>query len=490
MGYARKAAKSTIIVFVISIAAAFLGYLIRMVLARKLTPADYGLFFAVFTFVNFISIFKNLGLTHALVKYIPDFQVKKKLDSIKSAIVTVLGVKVVLSLIFALGIILFSGYLADHYFKNKAAVPLLFIFALIIVIQNLKETLKLLFNAFQKMTSFSFMYFIENLTVLTLIILFSYLNLGVLSPALAYLSAYLFVFVLFFPIFLKTYNIFRYKTNLSSQLTKKLFKFGILTTLAGVGGTIILYTDTLILTHFSSLEEVGIYNVVVPTAMLLDFFGKSVGQVIFPMVSELHAKKLKKYISKGALLLQKYSFIIVIPAALIMFSFPRLIIKTLFGAEYISGALTLQLLVIGLIFLVIAKINMTLLRAIDKPELGTKMMLIGGLFNLLTNFYFIPKFGMVGAGITSLASYLLTLIVSIFYLTKHIEIKTLWFNWLKIFLSGIIFIGTIDLIKNILDINIFLEATLAIFLGGIVYLFSIWLFRVVNIKELRNVFGF
>ena len=82
MGYKEKAIKRAGIVFVISIIAAFIGYLIRMVLARELTPADYGLFFAAFTLFKFSGLFWKLGLDEALIKYIPDFQVKKKLEQI------------------------------------------------------------------------------------------------------------------------------------------------------------------------------------------------------------------------------------------------------------------------------------------------------------------------------------------------------------------------------------------------------------------------
>ena len=56
MSYAKKAVKRTVIVFVISIIAALIAYIIRMVLARELEPAQYGLFFAVFTlFIIIIS---------------------------------------------------------------------------------------------------------------------------------------------------------------------------------------------------------------------------------------------------------------------------------------------------------------------------------------------------------------------------------------------------------------------------------------------------
>ena len=107
--------------------------------------------------------------------------------------------------------------------------------------------------------------------------------------------------------------------------------------------------------------------------------------------------RLKEYVSLGAGLLQKYSFVVVVPVALVMFSFPEILIRVLFGEEYVLGAWTLRLLVVGLVFFMVAGINMSILSGIGRPKIGTKVLFIGALFNLLTNLYFIPGYGMVGA---------------------------------------------------------------------------------------------
>ena len=47
--YTRFAVRGTLIVLVISLFAGFLGYLVRLVLARNLSVEDFGLFNAVFS---------------------------------------------------------------------------------------------------------------------------------------------------------------------------------------------------------------------------------------------------------------------------------------------------------------------------------------------------------------------------------------------------------------------------------------------------------
>jgi len=488
MGYAKQAAKSTVMVFSVSILAGFFGYLIRMVLARNLSPAEYGLFFACLTFITFIALFKRLGLHSALLKFIPDLQVKKKYGQIKEAIVAVMGINILLSVVIGALIVLFSQFLATHYFKEQAAVQILYLFAIVFVVMTFKFYLRIIFNAFQRMFTFSIMYLVENSLILIIILVLFYFQKSISNAVYAHIITFIVVFLVFLPFFFKTFPFFKYKTRFSSELTKKLLRFGIPVALTGIGSIIILYTDTLILTYFRPLAEVGIYNVVVPTAMLLNFFASSVNQVIFPMVSELWAKKLKNHLVIGAELLQKYSFFVVVPAALVMFSFPTILIKVFFGQAYVSGALTLQLLVIGLVFFIVAGINMTILSAINKPVVTTKIMLTGGLFNLITNFYFIPKYGMIGAGITSLASYLLIMMMSAFYLTKFISINVPVMKWIKTFGAGLLFVLVIAGLRKVLEINMFLEAGVCVAAGGIVYLGACYLLKVVDVKEIKDVF--
>ena len=114
MSYTKKAVKGFAIVFIVNIIAAFFGYLIRIVLARNLTVVEYGLFYAVFTLINFLAIFNNLGMGQAIVKYIPDFLVKKKEDKINSAVVITIIVHIASFIVLALLLILFSGFLAEN----------------------------------------------------------------------------------------------------------------------------------------------------------------------------------------------------------------------------------------------------------------------------------------------------------------------------------------------------------------------------------------
>ena len=119
--YIQKAAQGTGIILVLTLLASLFGYLIRITLASKLTPEEYGLFYAVFIFIGFLWLFKHLGLNSALTKFIPEFLIKKRYTKIKSSIVLVFIIESCLTGLIALILLLFSKFLSVHYFKSLSA---------------------------------------------------------------------------------------------------------------------------------------------------------------------------------------------------------------------------------------------------------------------------------------------------------------------------------------------------------------------------------
>ena len=87
--YTKYAVRSVGTVFFISIIAAFLGYVVRLILAKKLTIEEFGLFYAVFAFLSLLGMFKSFGFDKALVKFIPELRHHKNNDLIKTSIIYV-----------------------------------------------------------------------------------------------------------------------------------------------------------------------------------------------------------------------------------------------------------------------------------------------------------------------------------------------------------------------------------------------------------------
>ena len=200
MSYTKRAARAFIIVFVINIIAAFLGYLIRIVLARNLSVAEYGLFFSVLTLINFLGGFIGLGMGESLVKYIPEFLVKKKYYKVKNAIIITFLVFLATLIILGEALFISSGFLAQYYFKNVLAAQVLLLFIIILFFISFKSILRFSFQAFQNMKLFALMYLAENLFILLLLLWFFNHKKDIFMASYAHILANLLIIILFYPL--------------------------------------------------------------------------------------------------------------------------------------------------------------------------------------------------------------------------------------------------------------------------------------------------
>ena len=470
-----------------NILANLVAYLTRMVLARNLTPAEYGLFYAVFTFVIFFLFFRNLGLGSAMVKYIAEFKIKKKYNAIKTAIISAASFQFLSSLIYGAIFFLSADFLAKYYFKNPLSSIMLKLLVLYVLLSILFIICKNILQGFQKFKVFSLVEFSKNSIVLLLLLLFFYIGMkNVFAPIFAYILVCPILFLILLPFALKAFPFFKYKTENFKPITKQLFLFGLPVLVTSVGGKVIGYVDTLILTHFRTLEEVGIYNVILPSAMLFLYFGISASAVAFPIVSELWAKKDKKRLSGGLKLLHKYAFVLIIPLVFTVFAFSSLFIKLFFGKEYIAGALALQILLVGVLFYIVAGINNNIIAAIGRPKTVTKIILFSAFINLIANIILIPRYGIEGAAIATSISYLIALLLSTYKVTKFIKIGFPKIIWLKLILAGIVFVLTISYIKDLLVLNPWIELIISAIVAFLIYVVMVYLLKVVDIQEIKK----
>jgi O-antigen/teichoic acid export membrane protein len=487
MSYTKKAVRGTIILFVMMVLAAGLGYLIRLFLARNLTQEEYGLFYSVFALITFLALFRNLGLGEALTKKISELNIKKDYPRIKGAILFILMIQLISSFIICVTFFILADYLAIHYFHSPAAATVLRILIIAFFLSALEYMYSFIFAGFQKMEYLSLIDFIRNLFIIILIYILFIYNKSVLVPSYANLISYFIVVMLYLPLLLKIFpDFFRTKMKFDKKIAKGMIKFGVYSFLGVLGLLILGYADTLLLTYFTDLKQVALYNVAVPLISLLWFFSRAVSLAIYPISSELWAKKHKDF-SKGIEKLQRYSFLIIIPLALTMFSFPDIIIRILFGETYVPAQYALQILSIGAIFYTVMTINNHILMAIGKVKQNTYYLLIGGGVNLLLNFILIPLYGILGAATATSLSYLLVLVLTTNQIKHLLKNQLSWQTLFKTFLAGFFFIIVIYVLKRVISANIYIEIILCLGSAIIVYLLFVFLLRLASVNEIKEV---
>jgi stage V sporulation protein B len=489
VSYMRKAIKSTLIIYFFAIIGALFGYFLRILFAHNLTVREYGLFYAVFGLVSLMFIFRDLGYKTALIRYIPEFLVKKQIGNIKSSFVFVFLVQIVYSLIISSFLFLMANYLAVHYFQDMLAVNIIKVLAIWQIISCPLRVIQPGFRGFQKFFLWSIINNLWIMCVFILAFIFFKLNLGYIAPGLAYMFYPLIFTGIFLPIFLKKVfpQFMTEKTKIDKKLFLKLTKFSIPQMFTNSSSVIMGYIDTIMLTVFAGVSGVGLYHVALPTSRLVLLVGDSLNGFLMPFVSELWTKKHIKHLIEGISLIYKYIAIAIAPVVLIVFAFSDLIIKLLFGNEYIGASMPLKVLVLGLAAFTIFKINSAVLLGINKPTTNAKILFISVIFNVIANVILIYFFKVTGAAIATSLSYFLLMFLSLYCLRNIMKIKLPIFYWIKILIVSIIIVLLTYFIKGIININPFIETGLIILIIGVVYIVTLYLIGILDIAEIKQI---
>ena len=215
-----------------------------------------------------------------------------------------------------------------------------------------------------------------------------------------------------------------------------------------------------------------------------------------PLVAENYATNSKIALEKniGAVLFA--TSIIILPSALGIFTFSEEILTLLFSrreAEIAACVSVLRIMSPGIIFSALALPLLSVLQGIGKANIPVMIMLCGCILKLVVNILTIkiPKINILGAGISTVICYFTIFMLSLYFVIKQtgvdISFKKLFY---KPFAAALLCIFTaryaFDLL--ILRVNLVFALLTAIFLGGIIYIFALYLLSVLNKNELKTLF--
>ncbi len=483
--YTQKAVKGTGMVFVTMMGASFLAYFLRIVLTKYLSVDQYGLFYAVMNFMMFLLIFRDMGLGSALNKFIPHYKVKKDYSKLKTIVVSALSFQIIFSLIIVIFFVSSASYLSQNYFKAKEAYLMLILFGVYVLSSVFTRTIRSILNGFQDTKWYSLM---DPLRLgITFIMLFPLFNIGlrIFAPVIAFIIGVTVAGLILLIGARKYFFFFKYPIKNFMKTTKEMFKFSIPVVFTGFGNKVISHLDTLLLTYFVPLAMVGVYNVVLPTALIFLSIGNN--RVLFPMTSELWSRKDHVRLSEGLRMIYTYSFLISVPIIFTVFVFSNFLIKLFFGAEYTSGVLAFRILLIGVLCYLVAMNNNAMISAIGKPLIVTKIIGMSAAINIVLNIILIPMFNITGAAIATSISYIFNMVISTKDIMRFIKVSPPWKIWGKVFFAGLVFLGLIRLVSDILHIDIWFEIAISFIVAGAAYSLLALLMKITTIKEIKTI---
>ena len=238
MSYTRKLARDTIFVFFCTFLVAVFGYLLRVLLARNFSLEQYGMIYAIISLFGIVAPFINLGLATSLTKYIPEFRAKNNPQKIKNSIVFVTIIQTVITVIFAMFFIVFSGYISSKYLQVENAAGLIILYSIFFILNTPLNIIKEGFRGFQKIDYYSLVDLTRAISVFVLTYFLISFGIGIVSVFTSYIIyAYIFLLLSYFLFKKKVFKEYDdTKFYFDKNLIRSLFKFSLPLLLANTVG--------------------------------------------------------------------------------------------------------------------------------------------------------------------------------------------------------------------------------------------------------------
>lgn len=385
-----------------TIGVVFLLYFsLNIYLARSLGVEKFG---SLSFFLSILSIFillSGFGINVSTSKYVAQYNKTEKLITVLNS-----GIKLrfIFSLFFSIIIAIFHNQLA--LFVGKPELSLLFLFAApLLFFSGVVAFLKKVFQGLHRLKYNFIINFLENGLKLVLVVIFFTFSSEIFSIINAFVLSFLITsFVGFYLLYKNFYK--KYKTNYKEKsFSKDIFEYSIPLLFISIGFAVAMEVDILMLGLLTTDREVGIYTVAKKIAVKLPHISIAISMGVMPLFVKFNNDKQEK-LKKIFYTVLKINTLIFFIIALVIFFFSPFFIPLIFGSQYSSSALSLQILTV---YLVAYSFSILLSSFLNYQGLAKKraVNLSFSIFlNIVLNFALIPSYGAVGAAISTSVSYL------------------------------------------------------------------------------------
>jgi len=267
------------------------------------------------------------------------------------------------------------------------------------------------------------------------------------------------------------------KTKVKSIfLGKELLQFSWPLTLVGVLNLVTGWAGTTMLGIFKTTKEVGIYSAALPTASMLGSILTGFSFIFMPIASELFSRNKIEELKSVFKTVTRWNFILTFPFFLVIFLFPHIVMRILFGPEFIASSLALSILALGYFSrAVIGPANLIIL-SLGKTKLILISNIVTAVSNFLLNLWLVPLYGVTGAAIAMTSSLILGDGLTFVFVYSLIRLQPYSPTYLKPILAGILAGGLIYFPSQILFVAVpvwFAVVGLILFLT-LYFLFSLF----------------
>lgn len=380
-----------------------------IIIARWLGPDLNGTIATLIVYPTLFMSIGSLGIRQSSAYYLGKGVYNE--NQIKSAIIYLCIVSTIVSVI--------SCFFLIKYFSNSGNNNYLVLLAVAPIVFNLFNTfgsgLYLGKNQIQEFNKVNWLppFFILIFTILLVVVF----DLSIYGGMAAMVAGPM---VMSFLMFQKIYRMSFTAVDFDWGVVKSLLSLGITYAISLLIINLNYKADIIMLDKLSTSYQTGIYSKGVALIEYLWHIPMLLSTLVFARSAT--SSNNREFSLKVSQLLRISSMAILI-VSIFMAALAPIIIRILFGSDFIESSSVLVVLLPGIVLLTIFKVLNMDLAGRGKPWIALYAMAPALILNIGLNFIFIPKYGANGAALTSTISYALAGTIFIIVYSKEVDIS-------------------------------------------------------------------
>lgn len=380
--------QSTIVTFA-NLSSTGISAIAFIILPRILGPVTFGVFSVGYSLILLTNRLADIGINMAMQKTVAQIYETDQ-NRANSLVSWAGGIKLAVSLGFIALAMIFSPFISQNWLNGSDVNIVRLGFALAFA-SLIFEYLQTVFTSIQKFYWAAFITIVQAVVKLVgtlALVLFAVKN--ALYPLLLFGLAPAIGFVVGLPFVPKWLRQPIFKDLIARQELLSVVKF---TSIAIITAGLADNLDTLLVQHYLTSFDTGIFSAANRVALLFSVVGLSMGAVL-----NTRAAKYKDYLHlnkffKKALLLG----LIAIPAIGILIPFSSYLLLLTAGAEYLSGTTALQMLLVSSIAVVMTTPFIALFYSFKNSRYFAEAGILQTIILVVADVILIPQFGINGA---------------------------------------------------------------------------------------------
>lgn len=402
MGYTKQTIKGISWIGAFRIVTRIISFARTALLARLLTPRDFGVFGIATLVLSFLEIVTETGINIILVQ---------KKENINEYINTAWVTSIIRGVLISIFIIVLTPFIAG-FFNDTSAVLMLYVISVVPLIRGfINPSITKFIKDLEFKKEFMYrtsIFFVESVVSLGIV----FYSQSVIGLAFGLICGAFFEVILSFIVVRPRPQFIFDKDKLFDVLGK-----GKWLTATGIFQYLYQNIDDVVVAKMVNVSTFGIYDMAYRISMLpITEISDVIGRVTFPVfvhmnteIERLRTAFLKSFILTAA---------IVIPIGLIFYIFSKEIVLLLLGSQWIQASEILKVLALFGVIRALTQTAVPVLYAINKQDIMTKISILNFLIIAIVIFPTVSAYGVIGAAYAAVISHLLAVPYLIYVLKK------------------------------------------------------------------------